>query len=172
MRECYYDAKTNSIADVNECQPFGVWIITRINVPIKERGHGHGTSLLKQILMDADIDGTALCLCVSPSDGLSGPELIKWYKRHGFYRDRNPEWTGIKDVSGPEFEGLMRREPLGIEVILREDETAYIRRNAVRCNSCQHLAILHRPASPSFVYCQIGGCKCTVKFNSFAVPAL
>ena len=77
----------------------GEWILTRINVPNdpKYRGHRVGSALLEKILQDADSEGVALRLEVSPSDGLDLDQLTAWYVRHGF-------------VIMPD--GTLRREPV------------------------------------------------------------
>lgn len=83
MQSCYADKETWAIADL--CDYYGTgMIITRINVPAKNRGQGHARALLKRILDDADREGVALFLEISPSDGLSYCQLRSWYERHGF----------------------------------------------------------------------------------------
>lgn len=87
MKTCYYDRATLAIADL--VTPGAIhegWVITRINVPRRYRGEGHGTALLKEILADADAEGADLWLDVSPSDGLDWGQLVAWYERHGFER--------------------------------------------------------------------------------------
>ena len=62
-------------------------IITRINVPIKFRGMGIGTKLLKACTDwadKADNEGIILVLNASPSGGLNRQQLVAWYERNGF----------------------------------------------------------------------------------------
>ena len=65
-------------------------IITRINVPIKFRGMGIGTKLLKACTDwadradRADNEGIILVLNASPSGGLNRQQLVAWYERNGF----------------------------------------------------------------------------------------
>jgi ribosomal protein S18 acetylase RimI-like enzyme len=60
------------------------WTITRINVPYKYRGLGHGRELLRRITADADAEGATLELDVFPSGELGYEELEAWYRRNGF----------------------------------------------------------------------------------------
>lgn len=90
MKTCYVDRATRSIADLvapGELYPF--WVITRINVPAKQRGNGHGSALLKQILADADAEQVTLALEVAPSGPLGYHALVRWYARHGFRGDKH-----------------------------------------------------------------------------------
>jgi ribosomal protein S18 acetylase RimI-like enzyme len=90
METCYVDPATRTIADLvapGELTPG--WTITRINVPAPHRGKGHGSTMLKRILADADAKQATLYLEVSPSDGLDYEELFAWYTRHGFKRVRS-----------------------------------------------------------------------------------
>jgi len=85
MKTCYVDRETRSIADlVAPGELTFAWTITRINVPHRHRGQGLGSTLLKQILEDADRDGVVLALEPAPSDGLDYDALRAWYERHGF----------------------------------------------------------------------------------------
>jgi len=90
-----------AILDVSEDkQDFpGCFWINRINVPEAWRGTGIARKLLKQCLDEADREGKALILAVSPSDGLDFKQLMAWYKRHGF-----------ADIDGQPL-GILLREP-------------------------------------------------------------
>lgn len=91
MRVCYIDKETRAIADLDppENHLCGKgWLITRINVPFKQRGKGLARQLLKQILADADREGVRLFLYIVPSGGLVFEELEAWYMRHGFKPNR------------------------------------------------------------------------------------
>lgn len=87
MKTCYIDRETRTIADLvkPDVQAPG-WTITRINVPQQHRGNKYGSAMLKRICADADIEGAALYLFVSPSGGLNFAQLTDWYKRYGFER--------------------------------------------------------------------------------------
>lgn len=85
MKTCYIDRNTRSIADlVAPGELFPTWVITRINVPREHRGKGHGSALLKRILVDADVEQVTLALEVFPSGPLDYDDLMYWYHRHGF----------------------------------------------------------------------------------------
>lgn len=86
MKSCYYRKLDGlSLAVLDNCDYYGDGrIITRINVPKKYRGQGHGTALLKECIADADKEGITLWLEIAESGGLSYDELEAWYKRHGF----------------------------------------------------------------------------------------
>ncbi len=99
METCYFSWLSNThgaIADLTDYYNEGM-LITRINVPQKHRGKGHGSKLLKKILIDADKYGVVLWLEILESGGLSKLQLIKWYERYGF-----------KEYKGA---GFWRREP-------------------------------------------------------------
>lgn len=84
MKNIYIDRESRSIADLILNEEEKTALITRINVPEIHRGKGSGSKLLKEICEDADREEFILKLYVSPSGGLSGKELVKWYQRHGF----------------------------------------------------------------------------------------
>lgn len=53
-----------------------------------DKGHGHGSAALDWIVGLADAHGVPLSLYArSMGGGLSTPELIDWYGRHGFTGD-------------------------------------------------------------------------------------
>lgn len=103
MRPCYFDFGpgsqwTNSIVDLIPPDEFGrppgsPWVITRINVPAKHRGQGHGTRMLKRVLDDADADGVMLELSPLASGPLDREALVAWYHRHGFEVSEWPTMT-------------------------------------------------------------------------------
>lgn len=62
----------------------GVWWINRINVPVLLQGKGHGNTLLRMVLDDADAEGVTLGLEISSSGPLSNERLEQWYADHGF----------------------------------------------------------------------------------------
>lgn len=85
MRTCYVIPEVYAIADLVEPgQLTRDWTITRINVPRRRRGEGHGSALLGMILADADAEGVALQLEPVPSGDLGYQDLVEWYTRHGF----------------------------------------------------------------------------------------
>lgn len=59
-------------------------IITRINIPEKFRGRGHGSRLLSEVLADADREQIPLFLEILATGPLNRDDLMKWYARHGF----------------------------------------------------------------------------------------
>lgn len=67
-----------------------LWCITSVDTQDpKERGKGHATALMKQVLSEADAEGVNLFLGVSPSglpETLDGPALTAWYERLGFVK--------------------------------------------------------------------------------------
>lgn len=72
-----------AVADLVQMS-FGRMLITRINVPVKYRGEGIGSGLLKEICCEADKYRMELILEVMSSGDLSDEELVDWYSRHGF----------------------------------------------------------------------------------------
>lgn len=62
----------------------GSYEIESIDVPYAHRGKGHGRSLLRDCIRDADADQVTLTLLVASGGGLDNGELHKWYRRHGF----------------------------------------------------------------------------------------
>lgn len=113
MRHCYnikIEGRYLAIADLVR-HGKNILMLTRINVPIPYRGRGIARSLLKEILADADRDGVTIHLCVSASGGLTEPQLIAWYERHGFTKrnclvyERLPkkdEWACPHCIDGAE----------------------------------------------------------------------
>ena len=105
MKTCYVDKATRTIADLCVSSPHSGhipklrgFIITRINVPIKSRGQGHGSKILQCIVRDADRMQVVLHLEVFASGALSEKQLRAWYSRYGF------ENNGV-------VEGIMTRLP-------------------------------------------------------------
>lgn len=89
-----------------QCNMEDEWEINEIFVDPRFRGRGHGTELLEQICRDADLQGVTLTLevcCLDQSHGMRDPELLEWYKRHGFRR-YGANLTNFV---------MMAREPLG-----------------------------------------------------------
>lgn len=66
-----------------------IWWINRINVPVGFQGKGIGSSLLQQILDDADNVGAKLALTINPYGLLTYEQLRDWYERHGFEEDHD-----------------------------------------------------------------------------------
>jgi len=95
MERCYVDRESNTIADLApmaELDPSaipGSYLITRINVPIKVRGNGFGTAILKRITDDADRLGVTLYVQPMSSGSWNNRTLRAWYVRHGFRFGRN-----------------------------------------------------------------------------------
>lgn len=93
MKNCFVIEECRGIADLVPALEMGLgpndgkgMIITRINVPQKDRGKRFGTQLLNMILEDADKGSVTLFLEIGSSDGLSTEQLEAWYERHGFSR--------------------------------------------------------------------------------------
>lgn len=89
MRICYADPVTRAIADLvppDELTPW--WTVTRINVPARYRGRGHGSALLDLLCAEADREQITLALEPQSAGGLDGDALIDWYRRRGFRRTR------------------------------------------------------------------------------------
>ena len=61
--------------------------MSRINVPVKFRGQGYGSHLLKVVLADANEENISIELLPSPSGGLDLEQLLAWYQRNGFEDD-------------------------------------------------------------------------------------
>lgn len=72
-----------AIADLVEIEP-NTYLLTRINVPTKLRGHGVGSLLLDKILAQADALGVTIVLEAHASGGMGNKNLVDWYKRRGF----------------------------------------------------------------------------------------
>lgn len=72
-----------AVADVFQHRA-GAALITRINVPIEHRCKGIGTSLLEEIIADADEEGVILHIEVQPSGGPTREQLKDWYMKFGF----------------------------------------------------------------------------------------
>jgi ribosomal protein S18 acetylase RimI-like enzyme len=96
MSASFYQKLSDSalaVADLVQQHP-KLYEITRINVPFKFRGKGHGTLLLKQITDAADVMQIMLRLYPMESDGPTRAQLIAWYERHGFISDGyNAYWV-------------------------------------------------------------------------------
>jgi predicted GNAT family N-acyltransferase len=101
MKTCYTILVAPSKIAIADLVPPGEltrsWTITRIDVPEKFRGKGHGSTLLWSIGRDADRELRSLQLEPSPSDGLDYDALVRWYQRYGFR---------------PTVSGYMKRMPL------------------------------------------------------------
>jgi len=66
-----------------------IYLITRINVPIRHRGQGHGSDLLDTALEDADAIGSSLLLEIHPSGSeMNYDKLERWYRSRGFRRSK------------------------------------------------------------------------------------
>ena len=87
MRNCYISQVGEkyevAIADLCDYYDQGL-IITRISVPARHQGKGHGKALLERIIKDADEAHVTLWLEILPSGRMTYEELRDWYKRHGF----------------------------------------------------------------------------------------
>lgn len=59
-------------------------IITRINVPAKYRGQGHGSNMLRELCAKADAEGITLWLEINPYGDMTYEQLEAWYRRYGF----------------------------------------------------------------------------------------
>lgn len=92
MKDAYYDKETQAAIDLvyDTVDNEDGWIITRIRVPIKNRGNGYASKLLKQVLTEADKEGTTLRLWILPTGDLTYEQLEAWYKRYGFVDDKEP----------------------------------------------------------------------------------
>jgi len=110
MRFSYADKETRSILDCSSVLDYSdnpspeVWI-HRVSVLPKHRRKGIGTRLLKECCADADKEGITLLLSVEPDysdNGMTFPQLVEWYEKHGFRSVRKPY-------------GIMRREPIKVE---------------------------------------------------------
>ncbi len=84
----YKRLDTVSLAVLDMMEYNGGYIITRINVPEKHRGHKHGHDLLMRACDQADAAQTKLYLEINPSGPLGHKELYAWYLRHGFVGDK------------------------------------------------------------------------------------
>lgn len=120
MQSCYVDYTTRAIADLVDYYGLGM-VITRLNVPVKERGKGAGSKLLAQILADADRTHTTLFLEVVPTGGLNEEQLTAWYKKHGFSNwkgimRRRPRWRTMQE--NPIFGKKRHKYPVGSEVVV------------------------------------------------------
>ena len=105
MKAVYLDQNTRSIADLVEIDP-NLYLVTRINVPTASRAKGFGSKLLREIIEDADREGTTLEIHPVPSGGMTRKELISWYRRHGF------QWEQSRASPGDPIKVLIR-EPGG-----------------------------------------------------------
>jgi len=91
-----------AIADLNAPTEFiRHWTITRINVPDKFRGRGHGSALLQQIVDDADNERVIIQLQIYPSGPMDYQQLESWYHRYGF--------NNRPDGDGPYLERFPRK---------------------------------------------------------------
>lgn len=87
METCYVDNQVYGIADLihpGELLP-GTWVISRINIPERFRGMGHGSKLLKRIVAQADAEGVILGLTINPYGAMDYEDLEAWYIRYGFF---------------------------------------------------------------------------------------
>ena len=99
MKTTYIDGEHLGIADLVRLNKSDLgfdlentWLLTRINVPVKHRGHGYASNLLRRVLADADKEGANLVLEINPSDGLSKEELERWFYRYGFRQYGTGYW--------------------------------------------------------------------------------
>lgn len=60
------------------------YVITRVNVPERYRGQGHGSALLRQVCDDADRERVVLILEVSSYGDMDNEQLRRWYYRYWF----------------------------------------------------------------------------------------
>jgi ribosomal protein S18 acetylase RimI-like enzyme len=87
MRSVYFDRETRGIVDLVDTSSWcgsKTFLITRINVPPQYRRRGVATSLLQQVLADADKEGVTLWLEVLSSGDMTDEQLGKWYEKFGF----------------------------------------------------------------------------------------
>lgn len=93
MKHSYYRqlAQTRiAVLDITPSEfpyPSGGYIINRINVPRAFRHQGIGTSLMLELLADADAEGKDLYLTINAYGSAGDPDaddLRTWYGRLGF----------------------------------------------------------------------------------------
>lgn len=93
--KCVYSIRLDSLrVAVLDTQPIDVdlasmigpggFMITRINVPPRYRGRGHGSELLQMVCEDADYEGVSLVLEINPYGDMTYDQLLSWYSRYGF----------------------------------------------------------------------------------------
>ena len=119
MPSVYMHRDSRSIADLNMLDD-GRVLISRINVPVRSRGRGLASKMLKEILRDADAMGITLILEPVPSGGLDYEQLVAWYQRHGFM------WVDICD--GKQMHRIMERLSVGLIRYLPSDPDINIER--------------------------------------------
>lgn len=102
MKDMYMVARdVRATACVVQIRP-AAYLITRIEVGPEDRGEGYATNLLRQVIEDAEAEGAALHLGVSPddSDGLDSIQLTRWYERYGFVSRENCEGYMVRRAQG------------------------------------------------------------------------
>lgn len=101
MKQMYFDRESRTVADLVEIEP-GCYLMTRINVPKTSRGRGLASTLLKDIVEDADEEGATLEIHPMASGRLTRKELVSWYMRYGF------GWGRSRIEPGDPIEVLVR----------------------------------------------------------------
>jgi hypothetical protein len=87
METCYVDSTVYGIVDLIHPGELldGAWVISRINVPTRYCGMGHGGELLKRVCTQADEEQIILALQINPYGPMDYDDLEAWYIRYGFY---------------------------------------------------------------------------------------
>ena len=88
MQTNFILSEGRAIADLvnlnKEVGGYPAYLVTRINVPLKERGLGRGRLLLRTICEEANAEQVTLLVEPTPSGGLNMTQLLTWYRRYGF----------------------------------------------------------------------------------------
>lgn len=85
-----------------------MWVLHLLYVKPTERGKGHASALMQQILNEADLEGVTIGLQVAGDiDGdnaMTDAQLKDWYKTLGFVHDHRFTQEGrlIRYPAGPE----------------------------------------------------------------------
>lgn len=81
------------------------WMVTAVDVGVRQRGKGHGSNLLRQVCEHLDEMEADATLYASPDGtvpGLTLDELIEWYGRYGFVVE-DPEEPALLTRRVPEM---------------------------------------------------------------------
>lgn len=85
MKEVYFvDLEKGVRALLQLSRLNGYHEVANLFVPVAHRGKGHGRTLLKRCVDDADSEGVVLTLLVATGGGLTDDQLAQWYRRYGF----------------------------------------------------------------------------------------
>ena len=79
----YIEGYQMGIAEISRIDS-GEWYFNRLNVPVTMRNKGVATSLMKQLIIEADKKGITIVCDINPYGDLNKKQLQEFYKKFGF----------------------------------------------------------------------------------------